>query len=47
MTDFLNDKERLRQIQNQLNKKIAKVRERTSERTDNIESRKQAALVLF
>ena len=45
--DFLNDKERLRQIQNQLNKKIAKVRERTDERTDNIESRKQAALVLF
>ena len=45
--DFLNDKERLRQIQNQLNNKIAKVRERTDERTDNIESRKQAALVLF
>ena len=45
--DFLNDKERLRQIQNQLNKKIAKVRERKDERTDNIESRKQAALVLF
>ena len=45
--NFLNDKERLRQIQNQLNKKIAKVRERTDERTDNIESRKQAALVLF
>ena len=45
--EFLNDKERLRQIQNQLNKKIAKVRERTDERTDNIESRKQAALVLF
>lgn len=44
--DFLNDKER-RQIQNQLNNKIAKVRERTDERTDNIESRKQAALVLF
>lgn len=45
--NFLNDKERLRQIQNQLNKKIAKVRERKDERTDNIESRKQAALVLF
>ena len=45
--DFLNDKERLRQIQNQLNKKIAKVRELKDERTDNIESRKQAALVLF
>ena len=45
--EFLNDKERLRQIQNQLNKKIAKVRERKDERTDNIESRKQAALVLF
>lgn len=45
--DFLNDKERLRQIQNQLNNKIAKVREQTDERTDNIESRKQAALVLF
>lgn len=45
--NFLNDKERLRQIQNQLNKKIAKVRERKDERTDNIESRKQAAIVLF
>ena len=45
--EFLNDKERLRQIQNQLNKKIAKVRELKDERTDNIESRKQAALVLF
>ena len=45
--NFLNDKERLRQIQNQLNKKIAKVRELKDERTDNIESRKQAALVLF
>lgn len=44
---FLNDKERLRQIQNQLNKKVAKVRERTSERTDSIESRKQTALMSF
>ena len=47
MRELVKDKERLRQIQNQWNNKIAKVRERKDERTDNIESRKQAALVLF
>ncbi|CZQ89070.1 recombinase [Trichococcus palustris] len=44
---FLNDKERLGQIQSQLNKKVVKKRDRTGERTESIESRKQAALVAF